>query len=129
MKSTMTDDQETIRQMVRGEIPWTQLKAIGISIDLEGNRCKIENPRGIVAKADVHDLAKGLLAYLNNPVELRQWAYLLEASSTFLDLDVEDHPAGEQMLRALWKASFGESISEDEKKMAQQLNLSGSPHP
>jgi hypothetical protein len=103
MKSTMTDDQETIRQMVRGEIPWTQLKAIGISIVLEGNRCKIENPRGIVARANVHDLAKGLLAYLNNPVELRQWAYLLEASSTFLDLDVEDHPAGEQMLRACGK--------------------------
>src|SRR6266404_9657425 len=79
MKSTMTDDQETIRQMVRGEIPWTQLKAIGISIDLEGNRCKIENPRGIVAKADVHDLAKGLLSYLNNVAELRQWACLLEA--------------------------------------------------
>ena len=121
MKSTMTDDQETIRQMVRGEIPWTQLKAIGISIDLEGNRCAIDNPRGIVAKADVHDLAKGLLSYLNNPAELRQWAYLLEAGSTFLDLDVEGHPSGEQMLQALWKASFGESISEDDKKMAEQL--------
>jgi hypothetical protein len=66
-------------------------------------------------------LAKGLLSYLNNPAELRQWAYLLEAGSTFLDLDVEDHPSGEQMLQALWKASFGESISEDEKKLAEQL--------
>ena len=121
MKSPRTDDQETIRQMVRGEIPWTQLKAIGISIDLEGNRCKIENPRGIVAKADVHDLAKGLLSYLNNAAELRRWAYLLEAGSTFLDLDVEDHPSGDQMLQALWKASFGEPISEDDKKLAQQL--------
>src|SRR5207248_5806034 len=123
MKSPRTDDQETIRQMVRGEIPWTQLRAIGISIDLEGNRCKIENPRGTVAKADIHDLAKGLLSYLHNPAGLRQWAYLLEASSAFLDLDVESHPSGDQMLQVLWKASFGESISEEEKKLVEQLAI------
>lgn len=121
MKSTMTQEQETIRQMVRGEIPWTQLKAVGIFIELEGNRCKIDNPRGIVARADVHDLAKGLLSYLDRPAELRQWAYLLESGSNFLELDVDDHPAGEHILNTLWKASFGEAISEDEKKMAEQL--------
>jgi hypothetical protein len=121
MKSTSAEDQEIVRRMVRGEIPWTQLKVIGISIDLEDGRCKIENPKGIVAKADVHDLAKGLLSYLHHPGKLREWAYLMEAGSTFLDLDVEDHPSGEPLMQALWKASFGEPISEDDKKMAQQL--------
>jgi hypothetical protein len=121
MKSTLAEDQEIIRQMVRGEIPWTQLKVIGISVALEDGRCHIENPKGIVAKADVHDLAKGLLSYLQHPGKLREWAYLMEAGSTILDLDVEDHPAGEPLMQALWKASFGEPISEDEKKMAEQL--------
>src|SRR6266487_2847512 len=107
MISSITDDQETIRRMVRGEISWTELKAIGITISINGDRCKIENQRGLVAKANAQDLAKGFVTYLNNPAELRRWAYVLEAGSTFLDLDMDNDPDGEKLLQALWKESFG----------------------
>jgi hypothetical protein len=110
-----------IRQVVRGERPWADLGAIGIKIDFNGDRCTIENERGVVATADVHDLAEGLLAHVSEDHDLRKWAYLMEASSPFLDLDVEDHPAGEVLLNALWDASFGQPIPADAIIAAERL--------
>jgi hypothetical protein len=119
--TTKSGEQELIRQVVRGERPWKDLGAIGIKIDFEGDRCAIENERGIVATADVHDLAEGLLAHVHGVHEVRKWAYLMEAGSSFLDLDVEDHPAGEVLLNALWDASFGQPIPAEAIAAAERL--------
>jgi len=119
MNSGREDDREMIRQVVRGERPWTDLRAIGMNIQLEGNRCAIENPRQISTTADVHDLAKGFLAYLHDARALREWAFLIEAID--VDLDVENHPAGETLLNALWDASFGNPLHADVVRTVEQL--------
>lgn len=121
MNSGREEDKELIQQVVRGERPWTDLASIGIDVQFEGNRCLIANPRGIVATADVHDVAAGLLAHQHDPHELQEWAYILEASSTFLDLDVEQHPSGDALLDAVWRASFGEPLPADIIQLAEQL--------
>lgn len=121
MSTGREGDEALIRQVVRGERPWTDLGAIGISIRLDGSRCTVENPRGILAVADAHDLAKGFLGYSRDAHELQKWAYVMEASSPFLDLDVEQHPAGETLLSALWSASFGEPIPDEVLRTVEQI--------
>src|SRR5438552_571690 len=105
MISTMEKEREKILQVVRGERPWTDLDEIGIRVQIQDDRCTFQNPRGIEVAADVHDLAKGFLAYRHDPRKLREWAFVIEASD--VDLDVEKHPQGEILLNALWSASFG----------------------
>ncbi len=113
--------QEVIRQVVRGEKPWTDLRNVGIDVRLDERRCAIENPGGLTARADVYDLAHGLLAYLPDPVALRTWAFILEAES-FVDWgDAERHPAWEPLWDALWCASFGDPVPEEAIKTAREL--------
>lgn len=119
MTSRAGADQEVVRQVIRGERPWTDLRTIGIDVQLVGNRCTFENPRNIEVKADIHDLAKGFLAHLHDARQLREWAFVVEASD--VELCVEEHPAGETVLNALWSASFGEPLSEDIRKTLEQL--------
>jgi hypothetical protein len=121
MTSETATDKEITRQVVRGERPWTDLRKLGIDIQVEGNRCLYDNPRHIHidAAADVHDLAGGFLAYHHDPRRLREWAFVLEASD--VDLDVETHPAGEILLSALWRASFGEPLGEETERLIEQL--------
>jgi hypothetical protein len=108
---TKEGQQGGIRQVVRGERPWTDLQTIGMSIRLEGNQWSVENPSHLSAAADVHDLARGFLAHLANSRALREWAFVVEAID--VDLDAESHPAGETLRTALWDASFGNPISPD----------------
>jgi hypothetical protein len=110
MSADLASDQAVILQVVRGERPWTDLRQLGIRVEIEGTPCTYHNPRPIEATADVHDLARGFLAYWHDPRRLREWAFVLEASD--IDLDTAGHPAGEQLLDALWRASFGESLGE-----------------
>src|SRR5207253_11413010 len=98
---------------------WTDLRMIGIDVQLQGNRCTFQNPREIDVSADIHDVAKGFLAHLQDARGLREWAFVLEASD--VELRPEDHPAGEILLNALWSASFGEPISADVIKTLEQL--------
>src|SRR5712692_8891459 len=97
------EEHETIRQVVRGERPWTDLRALGLNISLEGNQRTLENPGHLSAAADIHDLAKGFLRHVHDAQALREWAFVVEAMD--VDLDVENHPAGDTLLRALWDAS------------------------
>jgi hypothetical protein len=119
MTSNAEADKELVRQVVRGERPWTDLRTIGIDVQLAGNHCIFQNPRNIEVCADIHDLAKGFLAHLHDARQLREWAFVLEASD--VELGWEDHPAGETLLNALWSASFGEPIGTDVIKTLEQL--------
>ena len=53
-----------IREVIRGERPWTDLRSAGIEVQLQGDRFHIENPHQARAAADIHDLAQGLIAHL-----------------------------------------------------------------
>ena len=91
------------RSYVRGERPRTDLRTIGIEVQLEGNRCTYQNPRDLEVSVDIHDLAKGFLTHLQDARNLREWAFVLEASD--MELRLEDHPAPDARLRfavGLW---------------------------
>jgi hypothetical protein len=113
--------QDLIRQVVRGERPWTDLRTVGINIQMNGTHCAIDNPGRLTAAADVQDLARGLLAHLQDPRALRTWAFVLEAES-FVDWgDAERHPAWEPLWDAVWRASFGDPVPEEAIQMAAEL--------
>ncbi len=114
------DARTTVRQVVRGERPWTDLQALGIQIQFEGAKCRISNPAGIDITAEIHDLAHGLLKYIDHPQELKTWAFVLEAAD-FVDFDGDQHPAREKLLDALWNASFGNPIDADVIQTAREL--------
>jgi hypothetical protein len=109
MKAALGTEQETLRQIVRGERPLGDLKLLGIHWQLEGNSCHVDNPRHITISVDIHDLARGLLYYLSQRNALREWALFIYAADD-LDLDVEKHPQGEVVLDALWDASFSNPV-------------------
>src|SRR5947209_20332789 len=101
MNAGAPTDHEVIRQVVRGERPWTDLRTAGIQIDLEagdgpiastmaGNRCTIRNPRRVTGAADLRDLAHGLLTLRHAPSKLRPWAFVLEAES-FVNWGQSEH--------------------------------------
>jgi hypothetical protein len=113
--------QEVIRQAVRGERPWADLRTVGITIQFNGAHCAIDNPHRLTAPADIQDLARGLLAHLQDPRALRTWAFILEAEG-FVDWgDAERHPGWEPLWDAVWRASFGEPVPEGAIKTAQEL--------
>jgi hypothetical protein len=105
------DAQSIIQQVIRGERPGTDLSLAGMNVGLEGNRCAVENLDHVSVSASIQDLARGFQAYLHDPQALRDWAFLVEAID--VDLDVENHPAGEMLLHALRDASFGNPLTAD----------------
>jgi hypothetical protein len=115
---------ETVRQVVRGERPWTDLRPLGMAVRFEGGRCVFEDTGPLDLRVDVHDLARGFLAHLHDPSGLKEWAFVMEALP--VDLDVEGHPEGETVLNALWSASFGEPLGEDQVEVLKELGR-GSP--
>jgi hypothetical protein len=114
---------DTILQVVRGERPWTDLRAIGIDIDVwlesTGYRSHFENPQQHEATANVHDLAQGFITHRHDPCALREWAFVMETVD--VDLDAEQHPAGDRMLEALWDASFGNPIGAEVWQTIEEL--------
>jgi hypothetical protein len=72
---------------------------------------------------DVHvsafDLARGFLTYLPDASRLKEWAFVMEALPG--EFDVGSHPAGETVLDALWSASFGEPLCEDQIAVLEEL--------
>jgi hypothetical protein len=114
------DLRAVVLQFVHGERPWTDLATAGIGVRWNHGCCEIENPRAVVAVAGVPDVARGLLALAGDPGRLRPWAFLVQAGSSFLDVDVDDRPTGEALLGAVWGASFGEPIDAEALRLAEQ---------
>lgn len=70
------------------------------------------------------DVARGLAKYSKTPDQLKTWAWFLLASSSFLELAMEDHPAGDALLNALWDASFGKPVDPETIRLAEELACS-----
>jgi hypothetical protein len=85
----------------------------------DGASCSVQNPRHVELTADVHDLARGLLAHRSDPTALREWALFICASD--VDVQAEGHPAGETVLGVLWDASFGNPIAPDVMAFLEDL--------
>src|SRR5262245_9646877 len=101
-------ERELVLQVVRGQRPWADLEAIGVTITRQDNSYVVENRRRVTAVARAEDIAQGLLAYQRDRAALKEWASILLAGAPILDLALEDHPDGDVLLGALWDASLGE---------------------
>ncbi len=106
--------REVIRAVVRGKLPISALHDAGVSMDVQENESGKERRIKVALRAPVSvdlrpvDLALGLLEYNDNPEKLREWATFIMSASEVIDLTfLESWPEGEELLEALWDASFG----------------------
>ena len=68
------------------------------------------------------DLAFGLLEYKDNPEKLREWATFIMSASEVIDLTfLESWPEGEELLEALWDASFEGRLKDATVRVASAL--------
>ncbi len=119
MTPNAADVERAIRQVVRGERPWMDLCAMGMQVQLDQGVCRFDDSGPVEARVDIHDLARGFLTHMHDSRRLREWAFVMEGLP--VDLDVEGHPAGEKVLDALWSASFGEPLTDDQIRVLEDL--------
>jgi hypothetical protein len=105
--------EETVRDVVRGERPWTDLGPLGMRGGPTEGRCEFDASFPAGTRVGIRDLARGFLSHLPDVGQLTEWAFVMEAMPYDLT-DAEDHPTGQMLLDALWNASFGNPLSETE---------------
>jgi hypothetical protein len=111
-----------IRQVVRGGQPRINLRSVGISVTHYDEVWEISNPKNVVLQATPQDIAAGFVKFRGDNFNLQEWAGLIMAASSFLDLRLLDvHPAGEALLNALWDAAFTGACSESIFLLANRL--------
>jgi len=101
------------------ERPWTDLVPLGMETRPQKSECRFLPSFPGETCISVHDLAKGLSTYLDDARTLREWAFIIEAMPA--EFEVDNHPAGEMVLDALWRASFGEPLREDQIAVIKAL--------
>jgi hypothetical protein len=123
MDSDQKSDSYKVRAFVRGELGQKDLENLGIEIKEIKDGYEFRNPRNILVKVSLQDVAEGLLRFRHDPEALRAWAGLVVAGSSFIELDsdFEDNPEGEVLLDCLWNAWFRQDIAEDKFAMAERL--------
>jgi hypothetical protein len=118
MTASSATVEEVIRQVIRGERPWTDLRSLGMDLRPETGEARDLPPTDV--KVDIHDLASGFVAQWHDPAALRAWAFTLQAVDADFE-PVEGHPSGEAVLDALWKASFGEPLEAGQVEVITKL--------
>jgi len=113
-----TTTEQIVREVVRGERPWTDLRSLGM--DLQPEKGKASNLRPLEVKVDIHDLARGFVSHWHDPVALRAWAFVMEALEADFDA-VTAHPSGEDIWDAIWSASFGDPLKETQVRLIEEL--------
>jgi hypothetical protein len=112
-----------ILAFVRGGQSWEMLKKAGIYIELSDDRYEIDNPWQVTVEASLRDVAQGLLSSWRSPDQLRGWAGIILAGSSFLELseEFEATPEGDILLSSLWDAAFGDEVGQDAMNIAKDL--------
>jgi hypothetical protein len=100
----------------------------GISIDIQENEAAKERRIKVRLRAPVSvdlqpiDIALGLLEYKSNPGKLQEWATFIMSASEVIDLTfLESWPEGEELLEALWDASFEGRVNDSTVRVASAL--------
>lgn len=96
------------------------MNSLGISVNVNGTAVSIfgDAPR-ISVRAE--ELARGWLRNAGDERRLRAWARFVHGAVALLELDVDRHPLGDQLLDSLWRVSFGEQITEEMDRVARRV--------
>lgn len=120
--------RELVRAVVRGQLPMSALEDAGVSVNVQENepgkerRIKIRLRTPLSVDLQPVDLALGLLEYKDNPPKLQEWATFIMSASEIIDLTfLESWPEGEELLEALWDASFEGRVKEATVRVASAL--------
>lgn len=120
--------RELVRAVVRGQLPMSALKDAGVSVNVQENEPGKERRINIRLRTPLSvdlqpvDLALGLLEYKDNPQKLQEWATFIMSASEIIDLTfLESWPEGEELLEALWDASFGGRVKDATVRVASAL--------
>jgi hypothetical protein len=119
---------EIVRAVVQGKLPILALAEAGVSIDVRENESENEHRVKVGLRTPLSvdlqpvDLALGLLEYKDNPAKLREWATFIMSASEVIDLTfLESWPEGEELLEALWDASFEGRVNDATVRVASAL--------
>lgn len=114
-------ETKTLRGIVRGDRPWSDLADIGISVRIDGDKVEIANPRQLSVSVGAADLAQGILNYKHDPVKIREWASMILADAISCDLRLKEDPAEQGLLAAMWDISFGKGLSAEGLALAERF--------
>lgn len=105
--------EEIVRAVVQGKLPVSALGEAGVTFEVQEDQPNGDRRIKLQVKTPVHvelrpaDIAHGLLTYKNQPDALREWASFILSASEIIDLtSLESWPEGDELLSALWDASF-----------------------
>lgn len=103
---------ELIREVVRGERHWSDLRLIGVEIDQREGDWSITYAGDVCSTPDLSDVAMGFDRFRTSTEELQSWAHVLLGGSAFLDFSgMESTPSGEVLVEALWDAAESGVVS------------------
>jgi len=98
--------QQIIRDVVRGERPWSDLIPSGVTKDKLG--WKFTN-LGVPVCVTLSDLEAGLEKSSSCPIKRREWAQFMLAASGLVEIDAtEDAARREVLLGKLWDIAFSD---------------------
>jgi hypothetical protein len=100
---------QSILNVVRGIEPWKVLRKLGVQRN--GDVWNFE-PYSDPVLITADDLIMGFRRYSQSKLALREWATFLLVASNIISFDaLEDDPRADELLNAIWQASFGEEIT------------------
>jgi hypothetical protein len=113
---------DTLLAIIRGEMPLSVLPELGIEVARPGGRFELKSSLSeAVVKPSVSDIARGLLMHRLNRDDLMTWAFFVLGAAEINFREVESHPQGEDLIEALWDASFEGKLSSEALRIADSL--------
>lgn len=120
--------EEIVRAVVQGKLPISALAEAGITFEVRqdqpGGDRQIRVRSNAPLSLDLRpiDIAHGLLVYKEQPEALQEWATFLLSDLEITDLTpLESWPEGDELLNALWDASFDGHLKDASIRVATAL--------
>lgn len=125
MTTLLTPDQ-IVRDVVRGERPWMDLRRVGMRMQVSLNNYGwytwtdeiADEPDVTVALADV---AMGLLRKWDDSEERRAWAFVLTVGTFWTFPEEADEATKDSLFDALSDISFGDEPLQSTRELAHAL--------
>jgi hypothetical protein len=120
--------EEIVRAVIQGKLPLASLEDAGVSFEVQQDqpggdrRITVRLTTPLCVDPRPIDIAYGLLVYKDQPDKLQEWASFILSASEIIDLTpLESWPEGDELLSALWDASFEGQIREASARVAYAL--------